>query len=326
MLQVLRETGCDYDLFVMRITELVKATMGEEYDVRIYKVLKNNSLELDSLVILKEGKKASPNIYLLPYYESYLEGIEIRKLANRICASYQSYMADFCAPDFSYTFEDIKSKIIFRLVNYEKNKKLLENIPHIKYLDLAITFHCLVQNSGSGIGTIRITNEHMKLWSICLTELKDYAVNNTKHEFPPIIRSMEEAILDMQRAEHEDQMQHKMTDGEHAEQMQYETTEGIFCHTSRHQIYILSNSIGVNGATCLIYNSILKDFSSKLKTDLYILPSSIHEVILLPFHKSLSKRTLTEMVYHVNRTQVAEDEVLSDKVYYYSREKNAILL
>lgn len=316
MLQVLRETGCDYDLFVMRITELVKETMGEEYDVRVCKVLKNNSLELDSLVILKKGEKASPNIYLLSYYESYLEGTEIRKLVNRICASYQSYMADFQAPDFSYSFEDIKSKIIYRLVNYEQNKKLLENSPHIKYLDLAITFHCLVQNSDNGISTIRVTNEHMKLWSICLKELKDYAVNNTKHIFPPVIRSMDEVILDIQRAEC----------AEHTDQMHSEMSEGILCQTSRQQMYILSNSIGVNGATCLIYNNILKEFSSKLKTDLFILPSSIHELILLPFHKSLSKRTLMEMVYDVNRTQVAKDEVLSDKVYYYSREKNAILL
>ncbi len=269
MLQVVKETGVDYNAFINDLTEMVKAMMGEEYSIRIYKVTKNNSLELDSLVLLKEGKNFAPNIYLLPYYESYLEGTTMKELADRLCTIYNNCTQPIAEDNFNYTLNEMKPYIIYRLVSYDKNRKLLDKIPHIKFLDLAITFHCLVHNDEDGIGAIRITNEHMDLWKVPLQELHSLAMKNTKKRFPSVIRSMDEVIRGMlaeelgQGEEFPEELINDLVDHKH--------------NSEHHKMYILSNPKGINGATCLLYENVLRKFSEKINSDLFILPSSIHE-------------------------------------------------
>ncbi len=320
MLQLVKEGVCYYDKFINDITEMVKINMGEDYSVHTYKVTKNNSLELDSLVILQNGMNFAPNIYLLPYYEAYIQGADIKKLADRLCGVYRNYSVPALNENFTFSYEDVKSFIIYRLVSYDRNKKLLEKIPHIRYLDMAITFHYLVREDNDGIGTIRITNEHMKLWESSLEALYLLAVNNTKSLFPSVIRSMDEVILGMLK-----------------EEMAFDNENGKSDHilgsilgdqeySNQHKMFILSNEKGINGATCLLYENVLKNFTNLIHSDLFILPSSIHEVILVPYDRTITKEALIEMVRDVNYTQVARDEVLSDRVYYYSRKKNSITM
>lgn len=318
MLQLLKERTNDYNSFVNEITGMVKKMMGEGFSVRIYKVTKNNSLELDSLVLLREGKNFAPNIYLMPYYEAYVEGTSIKELADRLCGIYQHCNTPIVDEKFSYSFEDMKPYIIYRLVSYDKNKKLLENVPHIKYLDLAITFHCLVRDDEEGIGTIRVTNEHTQQWKATLQELHALAINNTIRLFPPTIRSMEEVIKGM--------LADEFITGEE-DDLSVELLDRFISNnsnSSKQKMYILSNQKGINGASCLIYENVLQEFANQIYSDFYILPSSIHEIILVPYEKDITIEKLTEMVKDVNRTQVAGDEVLSDRVYFFSRENNAI--
>lgn len=315
MLQVLKESGIDYNTFVSDIKEMVQALMGDDYTARIYKVTKNNSLELDSLVLLKEGKNFAPNIYLLPYYEAYLEGTGIDELAERLCVIYHSCAQPIAEENFHFTFDEMKPFIIYRLVSYDRNRKLLEKIPHIKYLDLAITYHCLVHNDEDGIGTIRITNEHLELWKASVQELHELATKNSMKRFPPVIRSMDEVIRGL------------VVDESRKEEIPEEILEDILgsrADADKRKMYILSNSKGINGASCMVYENVLRKFSEKVHANLFILPSSIHEVILIPDDKCIAKASLAQMVRDVNCTQVAGDEVLSDKVYYYSWEDNAI--
>lgn len=319
MQQLVKESALSYYSFVDDITELVSNRMGEGYDVRIYKVTKNNSLELESLIILKKGENYSPNIYLLPYYEAYCKGTDLLELVGRIIQVYENYSEPIIREKFYYGIEEVRNFVTYRLVNFQKNRKLLENIPYIRYLDLAITFHCLVRDDSEGIGTIRITNEHLHMWEISQDELMELAVRNTIDRLPPMIKSMEEVIWGMIQ----DDSSHVYAG------MQQECFETCFHSThspESHKMYILTNQKGINGATCLLYKDILKDFSNQIKSDLYILPSSIHEVILVPFNKIISKKALNEMVVDVNRTQVSREEVLSDRVYYYSRQENAVTM
>ena len=318
MLQIVKEEVCHYEDFVGEITEMVKRKMGEDYSIRTYKVTKNNSLELDSIVILKKGKSFAPNIYLLPYYEAYMQGTDMKELADGLCNAYCNYSAPPLDEDFTYSYEGIKSNIIYRLVNYDKNKKLLEKLPHIKYLDLAITFHCLVREDNDGIGTIRITNEHLKMWGGSLETLHLQAVKNTQRLFPSMIRSMDEVILGMLKEELAGDKDNELPD-----QLLGNILGDRDC-SNQHKMFILSNEKGINGATCLLYENILEKFSDQIHSDFFILPSSIHEVILVPYDRTITKEALTEMVRDVNYTQVARDEVLSDRVYYYSRKNNAI--
>ncbi|HBY71659.1 MAG TPA: hypothetical protein DEG06_05395 [Lachnospiraceae bacterium] len=320
MLQVVMEEKLDYLSFINTVCGKVKEALGEEYQVQICKVIKNNSLELDSLVVLKKGRNYAPNIYLLSYYESYLGGTPVPEIVGRLCMLYQSYEEPVLSRDFTYSLKEMKQCIIYRLVSFERNQKLLSQIPHIKYLDLAVTFHCVVRDDEEGIGTIRITNEHMKQWKTTTEELSSYAAKNTSRWFPASIRSMEETILGLLREEHEQSKEDVITEEWMEQRIANQRSE------KKHTMYILTNQKGINGASCLLYSNLLFDFANNIQSDLYILPSSIHEVILVPSQKKIKKESLEQMVWEVNHTHVAPEEVLSDRVYYYSRENNSIRL
>ncbi len=317
MVQVLRETTSEYQYFISQLLAGVSADMGEEYSIRIFKVTKNNSLELDSLVLQKEGKNFAPNIYLQPYYEAYRQGVSITELVSRLCDIYRSSGDAIVDEKFNYTYEDMKPHIIYRLVSYERNSKLLARIPHVRYLDLAITYHCLVRSDEDGIGTIRITNEHMKNWKVQLSQLQEVAAYNTQRLFPFSIRSMDEVIRGMLEEE-------LAAKGEEAVQgLEVMDSSGS---TKERKMYILSNSKGINGASCLLYHNVLHDFSEYVQSDFYIFPSSIHELILVPSPDLKSSKEYADMVRDINETQVAAEEVLSDHVYFYSRTEGLTLL
>ncbi len=74
----------------------------------------------------------------------------------------------------------------------------------------------------------------------------------------------------------------------------------------------------------MLYPGILEAVSEKLGYDLFVLPSSIHEIILLQAENSSRHKELAEMVAQINQTELAADEVLSSHVYYYSRAEQAL--
>ncbi|HKL98550.1 MAG TPA: DUF5688 family protein [Mobilitalea sp.] len=320
MSEILQERTMNYDSFVSAMKQIIEVRMGDGYDISIYKVIKNNSLELDSLVVLQEGRNIAPNIYLMPYYESYLEGTAIDEVADRLCGVYQNGSVQNVDDDFSYTLKEMKPYIFYRLVSFDKNIKLLENVPHIKYLDLAITFHCLVRSDEDGIGTIRITNEHMKLWDVSLGDLKELAVANTERLFPANIKSMEEVLMGMLSSDL------VLADGDNPMADLSPKLIDDLKNPCQHEMYILTNQKGINGASCMLYGDIIRTFANHINSDLYILPSSIHEILLVPQTPDMKIESLTKMVEEVNQTQVAREEVLSDNVYYFSRELNSIIL
>ena len=91
-------------------------------------------------------------------------------------------------------------------------------------------------------------------------------------------------------------------------------------------MYIMTNRQEVNGASVLLYDDVLQTFALKKKTDFYILPSSVHEVLLIPADNQISMSTLSSMVRDVNSSQLAREEILSDHVYYYSLETDQITM
>ncbi len=313
MFQTLNKKSLGYDLFIQKIKGKVQEVMGEEYEVIIQKIVKNNSLQLDSLIVLKKGRNIAPNIYLEAYYESYLQGSELEDIVDRLCLIYNHCAIPTIRNDFGYKLEDVKKYIVYRIVNYQKNFTLLQELPHKKFMDFAITYHCLVKNDDELIGTLKITNDHTKLWGITSEELYNLANENTERLFPAVIRDMDDIIRSF-LSEDED--------------IPEEIIEDLCKHNYQQEVkmYVLSNANSVNGASCLLYENVIRNFAEKIKSDLIIIPSSIHEVILLPFYKDMKEEELNDMVKDVNASQVPIDEILSEHIYYYFREADRITM
>lgn len=301
-----------YKQFLEEIKSWLLKKTDQKVTIEINHVIKNNGLELDGLAILENKKNISPNIYINAYYDQYQSGKSIEEIGNEILNTYMEYKRgekliqweeNICKiRDFS-TWKD---KIIFRVVNYEKNKKLLELIPHIRFLDLAITFHCLVKQKEEGIESIRVTNELIVYWEIKTVQLVRVAMENTQRLFPVNFRSMTDVLQGVLQKDIKDTLNSK------AELIQRNIP-----------MYILSNKSNLNGAAALLYPNMIQTIAVSWSCDLFILPSSIHEVILVPYQSNICKEDLLHMVVEVNQSQVPEDEILSNNIYVYHKESKS---
>ncbi len=300
-----------YEDFLFSVKQEAMAYLGEDYQIELKHVLKNNGVMLDGLLIRKYNQTVSPSIYLNQYYEQYKEGRDFLEILEEILGTYEASQSESIqiGLNLKYEFDQMKNIITYRLINYEKNKYLLKKIPHLRFLDLAVTFHCIVRNDEDGIGTVRITEEHQQSWGISVDELWKLASENTRRLFPSVIRPMEDIVSDLMSHSNQEELEFK-------------------AHSSN--MFVLTNTKGINGATCLLYSGVLEEFAEKLDCDFYILPSSIHEVILVPQVKNETvdflnaKSRLEEMVREINETQVAVEELLSDSVYEYSKLKELL--
>lgn len=305
-----------YEDFLVSMKQEIMTYLGEEYQIELKHVMKNNGVILDGLFIRMHDQAVSPSIYLNPYYEQYNEGRDFQEIVEEVIGIYDASREESIqiGLNFKYEFEQMKSSITYRLVNYEKNQHQLEKVPYLRLLDLAITFHCIVRSDENGIGTVRITQEHQQNWKVSSEELWKLACENTERLFPAVIRPMEEIVFDLVSQNPIDE----------------ENTMEDLVSNHNSNMYVLTNSKGINGATCLLYQGVLEQFEAKLGCDFYILPSSIHELILVPQVKNEAmdfmnaKARLEEMVQEINETQVAMEEVLSNTVYEYSMIKELL--
>ena len=319
----------NYQLFLKEIEEVVKEKVEQDFHVYINSVLKNNGIELDAIVILKEGENVSPNIYLEYYYDRYCDGVSLDEVGDEILAVYQEAVHEKQNLSGNYLdFENYKDSLFYRVVHYEKNKNLLQEMPHIRYLELAVTFHCMISESPKGIQSYCISQRILDYWKLTAEELYQIAKKNTPRLFPPQISAMEELLFGLEKKETNASWLKQNTENtkifSRQEYRQYlkEMLEEVSFDTDL-QMYVMTNCNGVNGAAVLLYPELMQMFAEKCECDFYLLPSSIHEFIAIPEHECKNEK-LKQMVYEVNNTQVAGDEILSYSVYFYNRDKKEL--
>lgn len=287
-----------YQEFKHHILAGVQNTLGSDFTLSVQDIIKNNDTHFDGLTILSPQCNLAPTIYLNEYYERYQRGITPQEIISDILEIYHMHKTDHKIDVSFFTdYNKVKSRIVFKLINYERNRELLADIPHYRYLDLAIVFNCLLESDFPGNATILIRNQHMKFWSITKDDLYALAISNTPRLLQYDLRNMSEFIKEL------------ACDSDLGEP---EPRSAI-------PMYVLSNQYKLNGAVCILYQNLLRDFARQLSCDLYILPSSIHEVLLIPVTSGTSSLDLSAMVREVNATQLSREEILSDHVYYYCR-------
>lgn len=290
----------DYNAFGNEVKQEVEKLLGTEVRVELRQVTKNNGVILEGISILEKGSTVSPTIYLEEFYREYKNGMSLREIACRIFEVYEKRCRELpFSLEFFLDFEQVKERIFCKLISRELNQELLKEAPNVSCLDLAVVFICAVENEEFGNGSILIREEHRKLWKVSKELLYEYARENTFRFRPFELKSMEELIGDM--VEPEEQTLLKEI-----------------------PMYVLSNKERIFGATGLLYDRVLSSAGKRLGDDFYVLPSSVHEVILVPDHVAGSEKELRTMVHEVNHTQVEPEEVLSENIYHYDRKKHCL--
>ena len=284
--------------FAERVRKAVALVLGEEYKVKVQEVRKNNGVLLQGLIILSKKQNVSPTIYLQPFWEAYEEGVTLLEVVTRILQIYKEDVPrDNIDMSFFKDFQQVKDRICYRLSHGARNRELLEDIPYVPFLDLAICFYYAYEGEALGNGSILVHNSHMKMWETNIAELMYHAQHNTPKLFPWECGSMELALREL------------MQDTEPTEEL---------------PMYIMTNRQKIHGAACILYPNLLNCIGEGMNANFYILPSSVHEVILLTDGGNESEKQLREMIAEVNRTQVEPEEVLSDSLYYFDRKEKRV--
>lgn len=263
--------------------------------VMVQRVKRNNQISMMGLSIGETKNYLVPVLYLEIFYRNYLRGQELSDTMKDIARIYRGHQVGFYLDEDKVSdYEHIKKNLFYRVVNYEKNKEMLKYTPYERFLDLAVTYRWAAYRNHDGMASALVRNKELLLWGVTKEQMMKDAKENTEKIFPPVMRKIQSVIPV------------KITDMEIP-------------------LFVLSNGDYMNGASVMLYKDPLRDFANYMGYDLYILPSSIHEVILLLDDEYVqSSEELREMVRETNCMVVDQEEVLSDHIYHYDREKDEI--
>ena len=302
----------EFTSFTTLVREEVEKRAGENYTVRINDVRKNNGVVLSGLTMMEDDSNISPTIYLNHYYEDYEDGrTTLTNVVNDVMDHYNRNKVNRSVDMRQFlNYESVKKGIVYKLVNTAKNKELLEDVPHVEFLDLSVVFQYLIQNEHFGTASILIHNAHLKLWDISVEELYQVADANTQKLQGYELRSMMDAIRDLMEID----AIGEVADIEYMEE-----------HADNVPMYVLSNKNKVGGASCILYDGLLADFATAIGGSFYVIPSSIHEVLLLPADKKDEQEEIKAMIKEINDTQVRTEEILSDSLYFFDKEEGQLL-
>lgn len=294
--------------FGNKICKALKESMGAGYDAAYKEVTKNNGVCLHAIMINKKGSNVSPAIYIDELYGDYEEGRSFGDIVYDILCVYQRNAREIRMDmEFFTHFERVKDRVLYKLIHRESNRNLLTDIPYIEWNDLALVFYYSFEDERFGKATILIRNSHMNMWKINQSVLYENAKKNMLRLRPEEMLPIKQIISEI-------------------------LTQNSVAYTVSEQepevaMYVLSNRERLYGAAALLYAESLKELAEKLNKNLIILPSSVHEVLLVPDDGMTEKDFFKEMVKEVNDSQVEPEERLSYNVYHYDRvlEKITIL-
>ena len=98
-----------------------------------------------------------------------------------------------------------------------------------------------------------------------------------------------------------------------ADMMGFEYTEEMDEETP---FFIISNKSKIKGASAILNKKVLADFGERYHTDkIVVLPSSVHEMLLVPYTEEVDLDTFSNMVGEVNNSEVDPTERLTDRAY-----------
>lgn len=284
--------------FLNKVVEELKEYYGNDAEVSTQEVLKTNDVKYVGIVIRYNDSRDnnfSPVIYIDPYYKDYREGEEINFVIENITRATErckapSGMQDIVEGLASWAF--CKNRVYPILISTERNQELLMNLVSKELLDLSIIYAVRLGADDDGMATVKVTYDLLKTWDVSLEELHRIAVKNMQGD-DYILQDMKSIISEILD---EDDLTH------------LEETPGsrMMVMSCRSKMYATAGVLDF-------------DFMEKVTggNSFYMIPSSIHEWIMIPESDDICVEELNIMIQEVNETQVSSTEILSDHAYKY---------
>ena len=286
-----------FQKFTEEVMEMMKGIAGDRYEIQKEEKLKNNGVRQTGITAVRQGEHVFPIVYLEPYYNDYLYGEgTVCETVEELCEILEEHLGKSLQSlriNDLREWETTKDRVSAKLVNAEMNRELLEQVPHRIVMDLAEIYFVKVGRCGQeGFGTILVRNEQEQAWGVDENILHETAIKNLMEESGEFV-SMAEIMKEVGKSGRDPEMDDP-------------------------EMYVLTNQSRLYGAAELLDGNMLKRIAEQLQGDYMILPSSVHELIVLK-DTDRPHNELADMVKEINSTCLAPDEVLSNHVYRYDR-------
>jgi hypothetical protein len=304
----------NYEIFKEVVAEKFMDFMPEQYQgyELIVKPVEKVNQQVDAINILEPGAKegVSPSIYINDMYEHYQHtddvNLVLQSAATRVVEAMME--APLVAADLK--MENASANIVFQLINTEQNQAMLADMPNRSFQDLSIIYRWVIRAEERGIQSIVINNSLAEQLGFSEEQLFYLAAENTRRIFPPVVLSVNDLMREIFEKDGMSAEKAEMMIGEMAPE---------------EQMYVISNEKKINGASSMLYEDELHTLASELESDLYIMPSSIHEVIAVSANMG-DPNELAAMVAEINMNQVSLQDRLSNQVYHYDKDLRKLTL
>lgn len=300
----------NFEQFVEDVKAEIKHYLPDEFKDAQIDVLQHTKLN-DSylgMTVRKDDQTIAPTINLNHYYEMFLEFDENLDIVMQQVADLVTLKPIHLDLSLFTNYEVAKEHLFIRVSDAERNGELLTGLPHRRVENLAITYHIVAEIGEEGIGSTPVTNRMLNGFGITEEQLHQDALDNSPKIFPAKVEAMSSMMDKMMR---EDMRRAGMTEEEidlYFENMGLNDPNPLTVVTNEHQ---------TNGAAVLFYPGQMEKLGETVNGDFFILPSSTHEVLILPDDGGMTYQELKAMVMEINSTQVSPEDRLADEVYHY---------
>lgn len=305
----------DYEIFKAVVEEKFLSYMPEKYRDAAVDIRPSQKVNrtLDALTVHKEGDSiVFPAIYVNEMYEHYQMCNDLEAVLFHAAGHYAKVLdgVESYKPDIA--IENLKDNVIMCLINTEQNRELLAGIPSREFQDLSVIYRWVIDQAQDAIGSVIVSDRLAKEAGLSEEELFQHAVDNTRRIAPAVVMSMGEAFGNIVA---EMDVPEEVKEEFGREESPVDT------------MWIIGNSLGINGAVSMLYEENLHKLAEKVGDDLFILPSSIHEVLAIP--AGMAEGRLEDMVRTVqgaNMDAVRLEDRLSNSVYHYDKNLRKVTL
>ena len=283
-----------------RLTE-----QGADVKVSVNEVNKLNE-SYEAITVTPEGSNIGVNMSLEKFYDAVQDGTPYDSVVDKAVDVIKDGIDK--RPDIDVAaltdYSQMKEKLAIEVVSAEANKDMLEKVPYQTIEDMAVVYRFVLASDEDGRASVLVTNQILDHMGVTPEQIHADALKNAPQIKPAEIKGMSEVM---------------------AEMMGYDQAAMIGIvpvAPEDEQMFIASVPDKIHGASVLVYQNFMEQAAEIAGGDFFILPSSIHEILIVPDNGKMDLKDLENMVKEVNATQVAPADKLTDSVYHYdSKEK-----
>ena len=293
----------DYENFKEQFVADVKdrlAEQGADVKVSVNEVNKLNE-SYEAITVTPEGSNIGVNMSIEKFYDAVQDGTPYDSVVDKAVETIGRGIEQ--RPDIDVDaltdYSQMKEKLAMEVVSAETNKEMLENVPHQNMEDMAVVYRFILSSDDEGRASVLVTNQILENMGVTPEQLHADAMENAPQIKPAEIKGMSEVMAEMMGIEQAEMM-------------------GIVpVDPKDEQMFVATVPDKVHGAGVLAYQDFMDQAAERVGGDFFILPSSIHEVLIVPDNGKMDLKDLENMVKEVNATQVAPADKLTDSVYHY---------